>query len=87
MQAFDDNEIDPFVPFTTSLPVTNPTIDDINDITTTEKSTSWCQRTEFSCASSDGSECIPYLKRCDGNADCSDGSDEENCSGKLTFCL
>ena len=85
--SFDDNEIDPFVPFTTSLPVTNPTIDDINDITTTEKSTSWCQRTEFSCASSDGSECIPYLKRCDGNADCSDGSDEENCSGTLTFCL
>ena len=85
---FDIDENDTSVEITTSRPITNPINNDFTPMTlppitfaTTEKSTTWCQRTEFSCASKDGSECIPYPKRCDGNTDCSDGSDEENCLG------
>ena len=40
-----------------------------------------CKRTDFTCVSGNGNECIPYLKRCDENVDCSDGSDEWNCEG------
>lgn len=36
-----------------------------------------CDSNEFSC---DGSRCIPESKRCDGNNDCEDGTDESYCS-------
>ena len=38
-----------------------------------------CTPEEFTCKSSDG-ECIPMSWVCDGNADCSNGSDETTCS-------
>ena len=41
----------------------------------TESST--CSSSEFECVSS--THCIPKRYQCDGNADCSDGSDEDDC--------
>lgn len=38
-----------------------------------------CTPEEFTCKSTDG-ECIPMSWVCDQNPDCSDGSDEQNCS-------
>lgn len=38
-----------------------------------------CTPEEFTCKSSDG-ECIPMSWVCDGNSDCSNGSDETTCS-------
>lgn len=38
-----------------------------------------CTPEEFTCKSSDG-ECIPMSWVCDGNPDCSNGSDETTCS-------
>ena len=39
-----------------------------------------CTVDDFECPSG---ECIPYELRCDGNNDCDDGSDEENCDGEF----
>ncbi|XP_066975828.1 uncharacterized protein [Macrobrachium rosenbergii] len=36
-----------------------------------------CDNTQFSCSNGD---CIPKEKRCNGNDDCSDFSDEDNCT-------
>lgn len=41
-----------------------------------------CTPEEFTCKSSDG-ECIPMSWVCDGNSDCSNGSDEATCSEYL----
>lgn len=38
-----------------------------------------CTPEEFTCKSSDG-ECVPMSWVCDGNPDCSNGSDETTCS-------
>ena len=39
-----------------------------------------CTESEFTCA--DGGQCITALWRCNGKAECSDGSDEEYCPSK-----
>lgn len=41
-----------------------------------------CTPEEFTCKSSEG-ECIPMSWVCDGNSDCSNGSDEATCSEYL----
>lgn len=43
-----------------------------------------CSAEEFTCRTNDG-ECVPLSWLCDQNNDCSDGSDEANCSKYLTF--
>ena len=40
-----------------------------------------CSVAEFQCKTM--SSCIPLSWQCDNDKDCLDGSDEENCSGKL----
>ena len=44
-----------------------------------------CQNDDFKCINS--GTCIRTTKKCDGNNDCPDGSDETGCSseGKLLF--
>ena len=44
----------------------------------------YCASTDFRCAN--GIECIRPCARCDGVSDCSDSSDELNCS-EFTLCL
>ena len=39
-----------------------------------------CQKDEFKC---NNSLCVPMMKICDGENDCSDGSDEHSCNGKF----
>lgn len=42
---------------------------------------SWqCRADEFKCGGAASSPCIPLSLRCDGQPDCSDHSDEVNCS-------
>lgn len=36
-----------------------------------------CTKNQFQCAT--GSECVRSIFRCDGDADCLDGSDETGC--------
>lgn len=43
-----------------------------------------CTPEEFTCKSSEG-ECIPMSWVCDGNSDCSNGSDETTCSECFSF--
>lgn len=43
-----------------------------------------CTPEEFTCKSSEG-ECIPMSWVCDGNQDCSNGSDETTCSECFFF--
>ena len=40
-----------------------------------------CSAQEFQCKTM--SSCIPLSWQCDNDKDCVDGSDEENCSGKI----
>ena len=40
-----------------------------------------CTSDQFTCANG---QCVPMAARCDGNIDCTDGSDESNC-GTLMF--
>ncbi|KAI9545246.1 hypothetical protein NQZ68_037826 [Dissostichus eleginoides] len=40
--------------------------------------TSACRSYEFSCAT--GGQCVPQAWRCDGETDCMDGSDEQQCT-------
>lgn len=37
-----------------------------------------CRSYEFSCAT--GGQCVPQAWRCDGETDCMDGSDEQQCA-------
>lgn len=41
-----------------------------------------CSRASKACR--DGSQCVPYSHVCDGDPDCKDGSDEENCVSECT---
>lgn len=43
-----------------------------------------CKANEFSCGGFD--QCIPSSWTCDGNKDCSDGSDEANCKNVTSEC-
>ena len=38
-----------------------------------------CQPEEFQCNKTDKLQCISMNWRCDGDSDCDDESDEENC--------
>ena len=43
-----------------------------------------CALYQFECSSP--LECVNHYKRCDGNNDCVDGSDETDC-GKRYYCI
>lgn len=45
-----------------------------------------CGLDEFTCRSTKG-ECVPLTWMCDGNRDCSDGSDEKSCSKYFCLCM
>ncbi|XP_003372138.1 putative Low-density lipoprotein receptor domain class A [Trichinella spiralis] len=50
------------------------------DVDCPDMSLNNCSALHFRCAS--GKECIPSVYRCNGRADCADGSDEKNCASE-----
>jgi len=45
-----------------------------------------CSDNQFQCKDSGNSYCIPITWICDGESDCEDNSDEQDCSAHCTSC-